>query len=41
VTRNKQYKQINKQCTKQYLVSKQTAPKDATHRYECVRARIT
>ncbi len=38
---NKQHKQINKQCTKQCLMTKQMVPKDATHRYECVSARIT
>jgi hypothetical protein len=37
---NKQHKQINKQCTKQFLMTKQIVPKDATHRYECVSARI-
>jgi hypothetical protein len=39
--RNKQHKQINKQYTKQFLITKQTVPKDATHRYKCVSARIT
>jgi hypothetical protein len=38
---NKQYKKINKQYTKQYLMTNQTVPKDATHCYECVSARIT
>jgi hypothetical protein len=38
---NKQYKQINKQYTKQCLITKQTVPKDATHHYERVCARIT
>jgi hypothetical protein len=38
---NKQHKQINKQYTKQCLITKQTATKDATHRYERVSARIT
>jgi hypothetical protein len=38
---NKQYKQINKQYTKQYLNSNQTVLKYATHHYECVSARIT
>jgi hypothetical protein len=39
--RNKQHKQINKQYTKQCLITKKIVPKDATHSYECVRARIT
>jgi hypothetical protein len=39
--RNKQHKQIDKQYTKQYLITKQTVPKDATHRYERVSIRIT
>jgi murein endopeptidase len=34
-------KQIIKQYTKQCLITKQTVPKDATHRYKCMRARIT
>jgi hypothetical protein len=38
---NKQHKQINKQYTKQRLITKQTVPKDATHCYERVNARIT
>jgi hypothetical protein len=38
---NKQHKEINKQYTKQCLVTKQTVPIDATPRYECVSARIT
>jgi hypothetical protein len=38
---NKQHKQINKQYTKQYLMAKQIVPKDATHHYERVSARIT
>jgi hypothetical protein len=38
---NKQHKQINKQYTKQCLITKQMVPKDATCRYECVRVRIT
>jgi hypothetical protein len=38
---NKQYKKINKQYTKQYLITNQTVPKDATHCYERVSARIT
>jgi hypothetical protein len=37
---HKQHKQINKQYTKQCLMIKQTVLKDATHRYECVSARI-
>jgi hypothetical protein len=35
--RNKQYKKINKQN----LMTKQIVPKDATHHYEFVSARIT
>jgi hypothetical protein len=38
---NKQHKKINKQYTKQCIMTKQIVPKDATHRYERVRARIT
>jgi hypothetical protein len=38
---NKQHKQMNKQYTKQCLITKQTVPKDGTHHYECVSARIT
>jgi hypothetical protein len=38
---NKQYKQINKQYTIQYLMAKQIVPKYSTHRYEHVGARIT
>jgi hypothetical protein len=38
---NKQYKKINKQYTKQYLMTNQTVPKDATRCYERVSARIT
>jgi predicted solute-binding protein len=41
VIENKQYKKINKQYTKQYLMTNQTVPKDATRCYECVSARIT
>jgi hypothetical protein len=41
VIRNKQHKKINKRYTKQYLITKQTAPKNATHCYERVSARIT
>jgi hypothetical protein len=33
---NNQHKQINKQYTKQFLITKQTVPKYATHRYERV-----
>jgi hypothetical protein len=39
-TGNKQFKQKNKQYTKQYLNSNQTVPKDATRRYERLSARI-
>jgi hypothetical protein len=39
--RNKQHKQINKQYTKQCIITKQIVPKDATPHYECVSARIT
>jgi hypothetical protein len=38
---NKQHKKINKQYTKQYLITKQIVAKDATRCYECVSARIT
>jgi hypothetical protein len=38
---NKQHKEINKQYIKQYLITKQTVPKDVTHCYERVSARIT
>jgi hypothetical protein len=38
---NKQHKKINKQYTKQYLITKQTVPKYATRCYERVSARIT
>jgi hypothetical protein len=41
VIKNKQYKKINKQYIKQYLITNQTVPKDATHCYECVSERIT
>jgi hypothetical protein len=37
---NKQYKKINKRYNKQYLMTNKTVPKDATHCYECVSARI-
>jgi hypothetical protein len=37
---NKKYKQIEKQYTKLYLMSKQIVPKDATHRYEHVSTKI-
>jgi hypothetical protein len=33
-TGNKQHKQINKQYTKQFLMTKQIVPKDTTHHYE-------
>jgi hypothetical protein len=38
---NKQNKKINKQYTKKYLMTNQIVPKDATHCYERVSARIT
>jgi hypothetical protein len=38
---NKQHKQINKQYIKQYLMTKQTVPKDATRCYERVSERIS
>jgi hypothetical protein len=38
---NKHHKKINKQYTKQYLITKQPVPKDATRCYERVSARIT
>jgi hypothetical protein len=41
VIRNKQHKKINKQHIKQYLITKQTVPKDVTRCYERVSARIT
>jgi hypothetical protein len=37
---NKQCKQINKQCIKQYLMTKQIVSIVATHRYEHVSIRI-
>jgi hypothetical protein len=40
VIRNKQHKKINKQYIKQYLITKQTVSKDATHCYEHVSTRI-
>jgi hypothetical protein len=40
VTENKQCKQINKQYTLQYLLTKQKVPTDATHRYKQVCAKI-
>jgi hypothetical protein len=40
VIENKQDKQINKLYTKQFLITKQIVPKDATHRYERVSTRI-
>jgi hypothetical protein len=39
-TENKQYKEINKQYTKQYLMTKQIVPTDATRRYVHVDAII-
>jgi hypothetical protein len=36
---NKQYKKINKQYIKQYLLTNQTVPKDATRCYERVSTR--
>jgi hypothetical protein len=38
---NKQCRQIKKQCTKQFLITKQTVPKDTTCHYERVSIRIT
>jgi hypothetical protein len=38
---NKQYKKINKQYNKQYLMTNQIVPKDATRCDERVSARIT
>jgi hypothetical protein len=38
---NKQYKKINKQYTKQYLITKETVPKDATRCYKRMSVRIT
>jgi hypothetical protein len=38
---NKQHKKINKQYTKQCLITKKTVLKDATHHYERVSVRIT
>jgi CMP-2-keto-3-deoxyoctulosonic acid synthetase len=40
-TKNKQRKQINKQYTIQYLMTKKTIPNGATHCYEHVSARTT
>jgi hypothetical protein len=40
VTENKQCKQINKQYTLQYLLTKQKVPTHATHRYKQVCAKI-
>jgi hypothetical protein len=37
---NKQHEQINKQYTKQCLITKQIVPKDSTHRYKRVSVRI-
>jgi hypothetical protein len=39
--KNKRHKQINKQYTKQCLITKQTVAKDATRHYERLSARIT
>jgi hypothetical protein len=39
--RNKQQKQINKQYTKQCLMSKKIVPKDATRHYERMSATVT
>jgi hypothetical protein len=39
-TGNKQHKQINKQYTKQCLMTKQTVPKDAIRRYKHLSAGI-
>jgi hypothetical protein len=36
----KKNKETHKHYTKQCPVTKKTVPKDATHRYECVSARI-
>jgi hypothetical protein len=41
VIRNKQHMKINKQYKNQYLITKQTVPKDATRCYKRVSARIT
>jgi hypothetical protein len=41
VIENKQYTKINKQYTKQYLMTNQTVPKDATRCYERVSTRTT
>jgi hypothetical protein len=41
VIENKQHEQINKQYTKQCLITKQIVAKDATHHYERVSVRIT
>jgi hypothetical protein len=41
VIENKQHKQINKLYIKQYLMTKQTVPKDPTHCYQRVSERIT
>jgi hypothetical protein len=38
---NKQYKKINKQYNKQYLMTNETIPKDTTRCYERVSERIT
>jgi hypothetical protein len=41
VIRNKQHKKINKQYIKQYLMTNQIVPQDATRCYEHVSERIT
>jgi hypothetical protein len=41
VIENKQHKKINKHYIKQYLITKQIVPKDATRCYEHVSTRIT
>jgi hypothetical protein len=41
VIENKQYKQINKQYIKQYLMTKQTALKYSSRHYELMSVRIT
>jgi hypothetical protein len=41
VIENMQHKQINKQYIKQYIMTKQTVPKDSTRCYERVSERIT
>jgi hypothetical protein len=41
VIEKKHCKQINKEYTKQYLMTKKTVAKDDTRLYECVSVRIT